>query len=82
MRIQASAGPDKKKCLSAYCHKLSLTANDPLPDECESELLRRLYQELSDGQQGSLLYYLRQVQDEGMEPFFRKPKRILLKKGS
>ena len=65
MRIQASAGPNRKKDLRDYCHKLTLTVanNDPVEADAEGELFSRIYQQtrLENGSY-NLLRYLRRQQ--------------------
>lgn len=63
MRIQASAGPDKRKDLRDYCYKLTLTVDRNLPRAGEeAELLSRLYREFSQGNAGYLLRTIRKWQ--------------------
>lgn len=82
MRINASAGRDRKKDLRDFCYKLTLTADHPDQEsaDLEGELLSRLYREMQ-GNSGSLLFHLRKVQDEKKEVVYRpaKNKRAIRK---
>ena len=79
MRIQASAGRDKKKDLSDFVYKLTLTANGvDAGFEWEGELLCRLYQEFRAGNAGYLLRILRKWQREApAKPRSRVKKKLV-----
>lgn len=76
MKINATS-KDKKTDLRDGCGKLVITASHPNEklEKLEAELLSRIYQEISRGQTGSLLFHLREVQDNGKEIKYFKPRK-------
>ncbi len=63
MRINASAGRDRKKCLTDFCYSLTLKADHPNPESAslEGEFLSLLYKEIRDGNTGYWLGRLRRA---------------------